>query len=74
MNTCRIRISAKIFVLLLAVPASGLSGCKGSATPGLKTPDLALSNTALLPGPGEPYPLYAGRAPPGTPVMPHATY
>ena len=54
MNTCRIWISAKIFVLLLAVPASGLSGCKGSATPGLKTPDLALSNTALLPGPGEP--------------------
>jgi polysaccharide export outer membrane protein len=43
MTMCRIKVSAKIFVLLLAVLASGLSGCKGSAIPGVTTPDLALS-------------------------------
>ena len=43
MTMGRIKVSAKIFALLLAVLASGLSGCKGSAIPGVTTPDLALS-------------------------------
>jgi len=74
MTMCRIKVSAKIFVLLLAVLASGLSGCKGSAIPGVTTPDLALSTPPPLPRPGEPYPPGAGRAPPGVPVVPHVTY
>ena len=74
MTTCRITVSAKILALLLAVLASGLSGCKGSAIPGLTTPDLALSTPAPLPGPGQFFPPGAGRAPPGVPVVPHATY
>ena len=74
MTTCRITVSAKILILLLAVLTSGLSGCKGSAIPGLTTPDFALSTPAPLPGPGQAYPPGAGRAPPGVPVVPFATY
>ena len=43
MTMCRIKVSVKILVLLLAVFASGLSGYKGGAIPGVTTPDLALS-------------------------------
>ena len=67
MTTCRITVSAKILTLLLVVLASGLSGCKGGAIPGLRTPDLALSTPAPLPGPGRLFP-------PGVPVVPHANY
>ena len=74
MTTCRITVSAKILALLLAVLACGLSGCKSGAIPGLRTPLLALSTPAPLPGPGEAYPPGAGRAPPGVPVVPFANY
>jgi polysaccharide export outer membrane protein len=68
------RHAAKIALLLLAVFAASLAGCKGSAVPGLTTPDFALSTPAPLPGPGEAYPPGAGRAPPGVPVVPNETY
>jgi len=74
MTTCRITVSARILILILAVLSCGLSGCKGSAIPGLTTPDFALSTPAPLPGPGQAYPPGAGRAPPGVPVVPHANY
>jgi len=74
MTTCRITVSAKILTLLLVLVACGLSGCKGGAIPGLRTPDLALSTPAPLPGPGQAFPPGAGRAPPGVPVVPHANY
>jgi polysaccharide biosynthesis/export protein len=63
-----------VCVVLLAVFAAQLGGCKGSAVPGLTNPDFALSTPAPLPAPGEAYPAGAGRAPPGVPVIPNATY
>jgi len=65
---------ARIAILLLAVFAGLLGGCKGSAVPGLTTPDFALSTPAPLPGPGEAYPPGAGSSPPGVPVIPNETY
>jgi len=65
---------ASLAILLLAVSASLLAGCKGSAVPGLTTPDFALSTPAPLPAPGEAYPAGAGSAPPGVPVVPNETY
>ena len=61
-------------VLLLAIFAGALAGCKGGAVPGLTAPDFALSTPAPLPAPGEAYPPGAGRAPPGVPVVPNPTY
>lgn len=61
-------------LLLIAVSACGLAGCKGGAVPGLTTPDFALSTPAPLPAPGEAFPPGAGSAPPGVPVVPNATY
>ena len=61
-------------VLVLAVFAAGLAGCKGGAVPGLTTPDFALSTPAPLPAPGEAYPPGAGRAPSGDHVVPTETY
>ena len=63
-----------ICLVLLAVFAASLGGCKGSAVPGLTAPDFALSTPAPLPGPGEAYPPGAGSSPPGVPVIPNATY
>jgi len=58
---------ARIAILLLAVFAGLLCSCKGSAVPGLTTPDFALSTPAPLPGPGEAYPPGGGSSPPGVP-------
>lgn len=63
-----------IVLVLIAVFAASLGGCKGSAVPGLTAPDFALSTPAPLPAPGEAYPPGAGSAPPGVPVIPNATY
>lgn len=63
-----------VALLLMAVFAAGLAGCKGSAVPGLTAPDFALSTPAPLPAPGEAYPPGAGSSPPGVPVIPNATY
>jgi polysaccharide export outer membrane protein len=65
---------AKVAILLLAVFAGLLGGCKASAVPGLTAPDFALSTPAPLPAPGEAYPAGAGSAPPGVPVIPNETY
>src|SRR5680860_1752430 len=64
----------KVAILLLAVSAGLLAGCKGGAVPGLTTPDFALSTPAPLPAPGEAYPAGAGSSPPGVPVIPNETY
>ena len=61
-------------ILLLAVSAACLGGCKMRGVPGLTTPDFALSTPAPLPAPGEAYPAGAGSAPPGVPVIPNETY
>jgi len=65
---------ARIAILLLAVFAGLLGGCKRSAVPGLTTPDFALSTPAPLPAPGHALPPGAGSAPPGVPVIPNETY
>ena len=68
------RVKSVIVLILVAVFAASLGGCKGSAVPGLTAPDFALSTPAPLPAPGEAYPPGAGSAPPGVPVVPNATY
>jgi polysaccharide export outer membrane protein len=65
---------ARLTVLLLAVFAACLGGCKMRGVPGLTTPDFALSTPAPLPAPGEAYPAGAGSRPPGVPVIPNETY
>jgi polysaccharide biosynthesis/export protein len=65
---------AKFAILFVAVSSGLLAGCKGSAVPGLTTPDFALSTPAPLPGPGEAFPAGAGSSPPGVPVVPNETY
>jgi polysaccharide export outer membrane protein len=65
---------ARLAVMLVAVSAALLGGCKMRAVPGLTAPDFALSTPAPLPAPGEAYPPGAGSAPPGVPVVPNETY
>ena len=65
---------ARIALIMLAVFAACLGGCKMRGMPGLMSPDLALSTPAPLPPPGHALPLNAGYAPPGVPVVPNETY
>jgi polysaccharide export outer membrane protein len=73
LGTKSVRI-VRFAILLLAVSAACLGGCKMRGVPGLTTPDFALSTPAPLPAPGEAYPAGAGSAPPGVPVIPNETY
>ena len=65
---------ARLALILLAVFAASLGGCRGGALPGQTAPDFALSTPAPLPAPGEAYPAGAGASPPGVPVIPNETY
>ena len=73
LGTRNVRL-ARIALMLLAVFAAGLGGCKMRGVPGLNGPDLALSTPAPLPPPGQALPINAGYAPPGVPVVPNETY
>jgi polysaccharide export outer membrane protein len=65
---------ARIALLMLAVVAVCLGGCRLRAGPGLRGLDSALSTPAPLPPPGQPLPINAGYAPPGVPVVPNEAY
>ncbi len=73
LGTQSVRI-VRLAILLLAVSATLLGGCKMRGVPGLTAPDFALSTPAPLPAPGEAYPAGAGSSPPGVPVVPNETY